>query len=72
LTKHLADDALKCHLDANLDDAKITIVPQLVDNTLPLLAPGVHVPTTGAVSPKKIRVVKAKVTRRGRRNGRYS
>ncbi len=62
LTKHLADDALKCHLDANLDDAKITVVPQLVDNTLPLLAPGVHVPTVSAVSPKKVRVVKAKVT----------
>ncbi len=63
MTKHLADDALKCHLDANLDDAKLTVVPQLVDNTLPLLASGVHVPTANVVQPKKVRVVKAKVTK---------
>ncbi len=64
LTKHLVDDSLKCHLDANLDDTKISVVPQVLDNTLSLLAPGVHVPTDVAVAPKKISVVKAKVTAR--------
>ncbi len=63
MTKHLADDALKCHLDANLDDAKLTVVPQVLDNTLPLMAPGVQVPT--AVQPKKLKagMVNAKVTK---------
>jgi hypothetical protein len=62
LTKHLSEDALKCHLDANLDDAKISVVPQVLDNTLPLMAPGAHVV---AVQPKqlKVGVVKAKVTK---------
>jgi hypothetical protein len=63
LTKPLVDDSLKCHLDVNLDDAKISVVPQLVDNTLPLLAQGVHVPTAVAVSPKKVHAVKSKVTK---------
>jgi hypothetical protein len=64
LTKHMPEDALKCHLDANLDDAKISVVPSLVDNTLPLLAPGVHMPTAVAVAPKKVHVEKAKMTTR--------
>jgi hypothetical protein len=63
LTKHLHDDALKCHLDENLDDAKIEVVPQLVDNTLNLCGPSVHVPVA-VVQPEnlKVRVVKQKVT----------
>jgi hypothetical protein len=66
LTKHLPEDALKCHLDENLDDAKIQVVPQLVDNTLPLCAPGVPVGVgvDAAVQPKKpkVRMVKTKMT----------
>ena len=63
MTKHLAEDALKCHLDSNLDDAKLTVVPQVLDNTLPLMAPGAHV--QAAVQPKKLEagMVKAKMSK---------
>jgi hypothetical protein len=54
---------LKCHLEVNLDDAKITVVPQLVDNTLPLCPPSHDVPLA-VVQPKKHKdgVVKNKMT----------
>lgn len=62
MTKHLPEDALKCHLEANLDDAKITVVPQLVDNTLPLCPP-THVVPLAVVQPKKPKDrVKTKMT----------
>ena len=61
LTKH---EELKCHLDENLDDAKIEIVPQIVDNTLHLCAPG-HVSDVDveSVVESKPVMVKAKVTK---------
>lgn len=63
MTKPLPEDALKCHLEVNLDDAKITVVPQLVDNTLPLCPPP-HVVPLAAVQPKKPKtaMVKTKMT----------
>ncbi len=59
MTKH--EEIIKCHLDENLDDAKIEVVPQLVDNTLHLCVPG-HIHDELAVKPKKLKVVKTKMT----------
>ncbi len=61
------EELLKCHLDENLDDAKIEVTPQLVDNTLHLCAPGAHMldeEIEASVKPKKLNadVVKTKMT----------
>ncbi len=58
------EELLKCHLDENLDDTKIEVVPQLVDNTLHLCAPSVHLPIEEEIelTKPKIHVVKNKMT----------
>ncbi len=57
LTKQLHEDQLKLHLE----DAKIEVVPQLVDNTMVIC--GAHNPVV-ETQPKKLKVhvVKPKVT----------
>jgi hypothetical protein len=39
LTKHVHDDALKCHL--SIEDIKVEVVPKLIDNSLVLGTPGI-------------------------------
>ncbi|XHH08959.1 MAG: hypothetical protein ACFCUE_15555 [Candidatus Bathyarchaeia archaeon] len=54
---------LKCHLEENLDDAQITVTPQLVDNTLHLCVPScIHEIDQVVVEPKKLEMVKPKMT----------
>ncbi len=56
MTKHLQEESLKCHLD----DAKIEVVPQTIDNSMVLCGGHVHV----AAKPDgklKVRMVKPKV-----------
>jgi hypothetical protein len=58
LTKHVHDD-LKCNL--SVDDAKVEVAPvkpALIDTSLVIAAPGI------VAQPKKVRMVKAKVTPR--------
>jgi hypothetical protein len=56
LTKNIHDE-LKCHLP--LDDAKVEVAPQIIDNTVMIRAPHVM----GKPQAKgKNRMVKAKVT----------
>jgi hypothetical protein len=57
LTKNLHDDALKLHLP--FDDAKVEVVPKIIDNTMALSSSnGLHKPK----EKMKARMVKAKVT----------
>ncbi len=56
MTKHLHDE-LKSHL--TIDDAKIEVTPQIIDNTMMIGAPGVMPKQETKV---KARMVKAKVT----------
>jgi hypothetical protein len=58
LTKHIHDDALKCHL--SVEDIKVEVVPKLIDNTLALGAPGIVCKPKGKM--KVNRMVKPKVT----------
>jgi hypothetical protein len=56
LTKHVHDD-LKCNL--TVEDAKVELAqvkPALIDNSLVIAAPSI------VTQPKKVRMVKAKVT----------
>jgi len=39
LTKHIHDDALKCHL--SVEDIKVEVVPKIIDNSLALGASGI-------------------------------
>jgi len=57
LTKHLHEDALKCHL--SVEDIKIEVTPKIIDNTMVLGAPSIM------PKPKekmKTRMEKAKMT----------
>ncbi len=58
MTKHLHDE-LNRHL--SVDDAKVIVAPQIIDNTLIIGAPTVMPKTKGKV---KARMVKAKVTKK--------
>ena len=58
LTKHLHDDALKCHL--SVEDIKVEVVPKLIDNSLVLSSPGIVCKPKGKM--KVNRMVKPKVT----------
>lgn len=60
LTKHLHDDALKCHL--SVEDIKVEVVPKLIDNTLALGAANIDCKPKGKM--KVNRMVKPKVTTR--------
>jgi hypothetical protein len=55
LTKHINDD-LKCNL--SIDDAKVEVAPQIIDNTMVIGASHVMNKPKGKM---KVRVVKAKV-----------
>jgi hypothetical protein len=56
LTKHIHDE-LKCHLP--IDDAKIEVAPQIIDNTVMIGAPHIMGKSQTKV---KTRMVKAKMT----------
>ena len=56
MTKHVHDE-LKCNLD--LDDAKVEVDPEIIDNTLVISAPHVMRKPKGKV---KVKVVKPKMT----------
>ena len=57
MTKHLHEDALKMHL--SIEDAKIEVVPKIIDNTMVLATPnGLH----QSKGKMKDRMVKAKMT----------
>ena len=58
LTKHVHDDALKCHL--SVEYIKVEVVPKLIDNSLALGAPGIVCKPKGKM--KINRMDKAKVT----------
>ena len=58
LTKHVHDDALKCHL--SVEDIKVEVVPKLIDNSLAFGAPGIVCKPKGKM--KVNRMDKAKVT----------
>lgn len=57
MTKHVYDDALKCHLSVEI--VKVEVVPKLIDNTMVLGASNVMRKSKDKV---KVRLVKAKVT----------
>ena len=58
LTKHLHDDALKCHL--MVEDAKVEVVPKMIDNTMVICT--AHVPSVPENNLKvKVSAVKPKV-----------
>ena len=57
LTKHLPDDTLKSQL--TVEDAKIEVTPQIINNTLVIGAPHIMRKPKDKV---KVRMVKAKVT----------
>jgi hypothetical protein len=42
LTKHLHDETLKCHMNA--EDAKIEVMPKIIDNTMVLSGKCIHTP----------------------------
>jgi hypothetical protein len=56
LTKHVHDDGLKLHL--SVEDAKVEVAPQIIDNTMVIGAPHIMQKPKGKV---KVRMVKAKV-----------
>ena len=58
MTKHVHDDALKCHL--SVEYIKVEVVPKLIDNSLALGAPGIVCKPKGKM--KINRTDKAKVT----------
>jgi len=56
LTKHVHDE-LKCSL--SIEDAKVEVAPQIIDESLVIAAPRIAQKPKGKV---KVRMVKAKVT----------
>ncbi len=60
MTKPVHDE-LKCHLP--LDDAKVEVAPQIIDNTMVIRAPHVMHKTQGKVKSRMVKKVTAKKSR---------